>query len=50
MIIQREISGNPIYDNDGNFIAGVLVSRDINDRLKNEENKLILSFLIYIQY
>lgn len=36
-----EVSGSPIYDNDGNFIAGVLVMRDISERLKNEENKLM---------
>ena len=40
-IIRREASGTPIYDNKGDFIAGVLVSRDISDRLKNEENKLL---------
>ena len=40
-IVHKEISGTPIYDNNGNFIAGVLVSRDISDRLKNEENLLI---------
>ncbi|MCE5221628.1 MAG: hypothetical protein LLF98_10300 [Clostridium sp.] len=42
-IIRREVSGTPIYDNEGNFIAGVLVSRDICDRLKNEENSLLKS-------
>lgn len=40
-IIRREVSGTPIYDNEGNFIAGILVNRDISDRLKNEENKLM---------
>lgn len=40
-IIRREVSGTPIYDNEGNFIAGVLVNRDISDRLKNEENLLL---------
>lgn len=40
-IVHREVSGTPIYDNEGNFIAGVLVNRDISDRLKNEENLLL---------
>ena len=40
-IIRREVSGTPIYDNEGNFIAGVLVNSDISDRLKNEENLLL---------
>jgi signal transduction histidine kinase len=40
-IIHKEISGSPIYDSKGSFIAGVLVTRNIGDRLKNEENKLI---------
>ena len=40
-IVHKEISGTPIYDNNGNFIAGVLVCLDISDRLKNEESLLI---------
>lgn len=40
-IVNYESSGTPIYDNEGNFLAGVLVNRNINDRLKNEENKLM---------
>lgn len=40
-IIHKEISGSPIYDSKGKFIAGVLVMRNIGDRLKDEENKLI---------
>lgn len=40
-ILRTEVSGTPIYDNEGNFIAGVLVNRDISDRLKNEENLLL---------
>ncbi|AGX44229.1 MASE3 domain-containing protein [Clostridium saccharobutylicum] len=40
-IVHREVSGTPIYDNEGNFIAGVMVGRDIGDRLKNEENLLL---------
>ena len=40
-IVHREASGTPIYDNEGNFIAGVLVNRDISDRIKNEENLLL---------
>lgn len=38
-----EVNGAPIYDSEGNFIAGVLVSRNINERLKNEETKLMLA-------
>lgn len=34
----KELSGTPIYDSEGNFIAGVLVSHDISERLKYEEN------------
>ncbi len=34
----REISGRPLYDNEGNFIAGIVVSRDISEQLKYEEN------------
>jgi PAS domain S-box-containing protein len=37
----REISGTPIYDSAGNFIAGVIIGRDIADRIKNEENLLL---------
>jgi len=40
-IVHKEVSGNPIYDNNGNFIAGVLVIRDIGDRLKDEESLFI---------
>ncbi len=36
--ISREVSGTPVYDSEGNFLAGVLVSHDISIRLKNEEN------------
>lgn len=34
----KEVSGTPIYDNNGNLIAGVLVIRDIADRIKFEQN------------
>ncbi len=40
-IFNGEVNGTPIYDNDGNFIAGVLVSRNISERLKSEESLLI---------
>ena len=42
-IIRWEVSATPIYDNEGNFIVGVIVGRDIGDRLKNEENSLLKS-------
>lgn len=37
----REVNGTPIYDSEGNFKFGVLISRDINERLKNEEDIFI---------
>ncbi|MEQ8199272.1 MAG: PAS domain-containing sensor histidine kinase, partial [Clostridiaceae bacterium] len=40
-IAYKEISGTPIYDDKGSFIAGIIVSHDITERLKNEENLLI---------
>lgn len=36
-----EVSGKPIYDRKGNFVAGLLVYHNINDRLRNEENKFM---------
>ena len=41
-IIQiREVNGTPIYDDNGNFMLGVLVSRDISERIKNEESNIV---------
>lgn len=40
-LIYKEESGTPIYDNKGNLIFGVLIIRDITERLKNEEGLLI---------
>jgi signal transduction histidine kinase len=37
----RELSGTPIYDSSGNFIAGIIVFHDITDRLKYERNLYI---------
>ena len=37
----RDISGTPIYDNDGNFKVGVIVSHDITDRLMNEKSNIL---------
>jgi signal transduction histidine kinase len=34
----REVSGTPIYDSEGNFIAGIALSNDINERIKYEKN------------
>lgn len=39
--IYREVSGSPIYDKDGNFSAGVMVYRDVENRIKREEERLI---------
>lgn len=44
-ITYRDVSGTPIYDSEGNFIAGVLICCNIADRLKNEEK-----FLLKTQY
>ncbi|WP_234123913.1 ATP-binding protein [Clostridium hydrogenum] len=40
-LICKEESGTPIYDNKGNLIFGVLIIRDISERLKNQECLLI---------
>lgn len=37
----REINGTPIYDSEGNFIAGVLIFWDITEKLKCERNLYI---------
>ncbi len=40
-IINIELNGTPIYDKEGNFIAGILCFRDITEKIKHEENLLI---------
>lgn len=37
----KEISGIPLYDHNGNFLAGVLLFHDITEKLINEENQHI---------
>jgi len=37
-IKNKEASGTPIYDNEGNIIAGVVLLRNIDELLKYEEN------------
>lgn len=37
----REVRGTPIYDGEGNFIAGILLCNDINERIKYEKNLYI---------
>jgi signal transduction histidine kinase/PAS domain-containing protein len=37
----REVSGTPIYDQEGNFIAGIALSNDINERINYEKNLYI---------
>ena len=36
--LQVDISGTPIYDNEGNFLLGVLCSRDMTDSFEYEKN------------
>jgi len=36
--LQIDVSGTPIYDNEGNFTLGVLCSRDMTDYYKHEES------------
>ncbi len=40
-VFNKEISGTPIYDSDGNFIAGVVVYHDITEKIKQEESLYI---------
>ena len=37
----REVNGSPIYNKDGEFRGGLMVYRDISDRINKEELKLI---------
>lgn len=37
----REVRGTPIYDSEGNFIAGIALCNDINERIKYEKNLFI---------
>lgn len=37
----REVRGTPIYDSEGNFIAGIVSCNDINERIKYEKNLYI---------
>lgn len=36
-----DINGTPIYDNQGDFIAGILCCRDVTEKIKHEEDVLI---------
>lgn len=36
-----DVSGNPIYDSEGNFLVGILVLRNIDARIKEEESLYI---------
>lgn len=36
-----DVNGTPVYDNEGNFIAGILCCRDITEKIKHEEDVLI---------
>ncbi|WP_010238242.1 sensor histidine kinase [Clostridium arbusti] len=40
-VVYADINGTPIYDNEGNFIAGILCFRDVTEKIKHEENLLI---------
>ncbi|WP_010239116.1 PAS domain-containing sensor histidine kinase [Clostridium arbusti] len=36
-----ETNGTPVYDSEGNFIAGILCSRDITEKIKNDNHIFI---------
>lgn len=40
-IIYAESNGKPIYDRNGEFVAGIILIRDITDKLKSEETLLL---------
>lgn len=40
-IIYVELNGKPIYDRKGEFVAGIMLIRDITDKLKREETLLL---------
>lgn len=40
-VFYTELNGNPIYDNEGNVIMGIVLIHDITDRLKSEEAVLL---------
>lgn len=40
-VVYHDINGTPIYDNEGKFVAGILCSRDITEKMKYEEGLLI---------
>lgn len=40
-VFYTELNSNPIYDNEGNVIMGIVLIHDITDRLKSEEAVLL---------
>lgn len=36
-----DISGSPIYDNKGDFDSGIIIVRNVTDKIKAEENRLL---------
>lgn len=40
-VIYTDVSGTPIYDNEGKLIAGILCCRDVTERIKSEKDALI---------
>lgn len=40
-VVYADVNGTPIYDNEGNFIAGILCCRDVTGKIKHEEDLLI---------
>lgn len=40
-VIYRAVSGSPVFDREGNFSVGVMVYRDIEDRSRTVEDRLI---------
>ena len=40
-LMYAEISGTPIYDSNGDFAAGILIIRNVTERVKSQENLLL---------
>ncbi|GIM29711.1 hypothetical protein CPJCM30710_23770 [Clostridium polyendosporum] len=40
-VVYIDVNGTPIYDNEGNFMAGILCCRDVTEKIKYEEDVLL---------